>query len=251
MHTYCKGSIIIYVDDDDYFPQERVSHSVDALLNAKNGELIAGSSEIYLFFKKQGLYQFGPYRPNHATAGTFAFKRELLNQTKYDENSCIGEESVFLKNYTIPMIQLNPIKTILVFPHEHNSFDKHTLLNKSNAGPIQKSNKSIDDFIKGENSLMIKDFFINKMHELLLNYEAGQPNMKPDVLLQCNQIQMKRDLMELEMKEQTQEPYTIMLEQPDGTTIPLTNAQICKILMEQQKKIIEQHEIIIKLQQRA
>ena len=33
----------------------------------------------------------------HATAGTFAFKRELLKQTKYDDNAEIAEEKAFLK----------------------------------------------------------------------------------------------------------------------------------------------------------
>lgn len=247
MHTYCKGSIIIYIDDDDYFPPERVSHSVNELLNAKNGELIAGSSEIYLYFKDKGLYQFGPYGPNHATAGTFAFKTELLKYTKYENTSCIGEESSFLKNYTIPMIQLNPLKTILVFPHDHNSFDKHTLLNKSENtgdGPIKKCiDKTVDDFIIGINSSFIKNFFINKMHNILLKYKPGEPNMKPDVLLQIKQIEMKRNL-EQQKREMQQGGNQIIITQPDGTTLPLTNEQVCKILMEQQKVIQQQKETI-------
>jgi glycosyltransferase involved in cell wall biosynthesis len=251
MHTYCKGSIIVYVDDDDYFPPERVSHSVNELLNAKNGELIAGSSEIYLYFKDKGLYQFGPYGPNHATAGTFAFKTILLEQTKYENTSCIGEEASFLKNYTIPMIQLNPIKTILVFPHDHNSFDKHTLLNESenavvNNGPIRKCiDKTIDNFIVGVNASFIKDFFINKMHNILLKYKPGEPSMKPDVLLQIKQIEIKRNLMEQE--QQQQHKNQIMIMQPDGTKLVLTNEQVYQILMEQQKVINEQNKVITNL----
>ena len=274
-HTYCKGSIIVYVDDDDYFPPERVEHSVDTLLNAKNGELIAGSSEIYLYFKKEGLYQFGPYTHNHATAGTFAFKRQLLEQTKYDETSCLAEESHFLKNFTIPMIQLDPVKTILVFPHGHNSFDKHTLLNNKNAGPVKPcTNKTVDDFIKGVNASLIKDFFINKMHIALDDYKPGEPSMKPDVLLQTRQMKIKRELMELEMQQameqreyehqqqwnqqqqpqQPQQPQQqgnqqqIMIKQPDGTTIPLTNEQVCDIMMQQQYHIIQLTERIRELE---
>jgi glycosyltransferase involved in cell wall biosynthesis len=191
MHTYCKGAIIVYVDDDDFLPPERVEHSVETLLAAKKGELIAGSSEIYLFFKDKGLYQFGPYGPNHATAGTFAFKSELLKYTKYDETKCIGEETSFLKEYTLPLLQLNPVKTILVFPHEHNSFDKHTLLESATGGPIKPcTDKTVDDFIKSET---VKDFFINRMHNELKKYDAGLPIMKPDVILQTLQIQINRN----------------------------------------------------------
>ena len=34
---------------------------------------------------------------NHATAGTFAFKRRLLEQTKYDDEAEMAEEKQFLK----------------------------------------------------------------------------------------------------------------------------------------------------------
>ena len=246
MHTYCKGSIIIYIDDDDYFPPERVSHSVDSLLNAKNGELIAGSSEIYLYFKEKGLYQFGPYGPYHATAGTFAFKRELLEITKYNETDYVGEECGFLKNYTIPMIQLDPIKTILVFPHEHNSFDKRTFLNNINDNPIKKcTDKTIDTFIKGVNASFIQDFFINKMHEILTNYKPGEPSMKPDVLLQIRQIEIKRNMLKLKMQEETHQQNTIMMIQTDGTTISLTNKEVCERLIELEKKLQEQKQIMM------
>jgi glycosyltransferase involved in cell wall biosynthesis len=81
MHSYCKGSIIVYMDDDDYYPPERVSHSVERLLSHPNA-LCAGASEIYIYFNnlkgegKGKMYQFGPYGPQHATAGTFAFRKE-------------------------------------------------------------------------------------------------------------------------------------------------------------------------------
>ena len=78
MHEKSKGDIIVYMDDDDYYPPTRVSHAVQMLQENKKA-LCAGASEIYIWFKHiQKMYQFGPYGPNHATAGTFAFKNELL-----------------------------------------------------------------------------------------------------------------------------------------------------------------------------
>ncbi len=83
MHSHCNGTIIVYMDDDDYYPPERVSHAVDKLMDNREA-LCAGSSEIYIYFKHiKKMIQFGPYGPNHATAGTFAFRVELLKQTKY------------------------------------------------------------------------------------------------------------------------------------------------------------------------
>ena len=82
LHEKSIGDILVYMDDDDYYPPERVSHAVNMLLTHPSA-LCAGSSEIYIYFKHiNQMVQFGPYGPNHATAGTFAFKRELLKQHK-------------------------------------------------------------------------------------------------------------------------------------------------------------------------
>ena len=91
MHEKSKGDILVYMDDDDYYPPERVSHAVETLLKNPRA-LCAGSSEMYIFFKHiQKMYQFGPYGPNHATAATFAFHRKLLSMTKYDEQASLAE----------------------------------------------------------------------------------------------------------------------------------------------------------------
>ena len=128
MHEKSCGEIIVYMDDDDYYPPERVSHAVEMLM-ANPTALCAGASEIYIYFKHlEQMFQFGPYGPSHATAGTFAFRRELLAITRYNDTACLAEERAFLKDYSIPMVQLDPHKVILVFSHEHNTFDKRKLL---------------------------------------------------------------------------------------------------------------------------
>ena len=110
MHDKSRGDILVYMDDDDYYPIQRVSHSVNMLLSHPNA-LCAGASEIYIWFKHiQKMWQFGPYNPNHATAGTFAFKRELLKDTSYNNHAALAEEKSFLKNYQVPFVQLEPKK---------------------------------------------------------------------------------------------------------------------------------------------
>jgi glycosyltransferase involved in cell wall biosynthesis len=192
MHEKSKGSIIVYMDDDDYYPPERIEHAVE-VLTANKKALCAGSSELYLYFKHiSKMYQFGPYGPNHATAGTFAFKRELLDITKYNETACIAEEREFLKDYTIPFAQLDPLKTILVFSHDHNTFDKRRLLDNPNNSMVKESNKTVDMFIKFTDEVKIKRFFLNDIDEKLAKYEAGKPSMKPDVLKQTKEIDERR-----------------------------------------------------------
>jgi glycosyltransferase involved in cell wall biosynthesis len=59
MHEKTKGSIIVYMDDDDYYPPERISHAVERLQQNPSA-LCAGSSEIYIYFKHiHQMVQFG------------------------------------------------------------------------------------------------------------------------------------------------------------------------------------------------
>jgi glycosyltransferase involved in cell wall biosynthesis len=149
-HAFAKGEILIYMDDDDYYPPTRISHAVESLQNSD--ALCAGSSRIHVYFDHiNQIIEFGPYGPNHATAGTFALKRELLTHTSYDETSTMGEEKHFLKNYTIPMVQLDPVKTILVVSHVHNTFDKKKLLKPSKV--VRGTKLQLDDFIRDDKIL--------------------------------------------------------------------------------------------------
>ena len=137
------------MDDDDYYPPTRVSHAVNMLLTHPKA-LCAGSSEIYIYFKHiEQMIQFGPYGPNHATAGTFAFRTTIIiGKHKYNEEAALAEEKAFLKDYTVPFVQLEPKKTILVFSHIHNTFDKKTLLENRHPKFVKDSDKKSRRFYK-------------------------------------------------------------------------------------------------------
>jgi glycosyltransferase involved in cell wall biosynthesis len=232
MHEKCSGDIIVYMDDDDYYPPERVSHSVEMLLSHPKA-LCAGASEIYIYFKHiNQMYQFGPYGPNHATAGTFAFKKELLNEHSYDDNAALAEEKHFLKNYTVPFVQLEPKKTILVFSHIHNTFDKKTLLDNPHPDYCKPSDKKVEDFLKSEE---LKDFFMNVDDELE-KYDFGKPMNKPEVLKQTNKIAEERKKMVEDARKNNE--GKIIVEQ-NGKQVVLNNEQIVEILKQQNQKIQE------------
>ena len=147
------GEIIIYMDDDDYYPPERFSHAVE-MLRQNPKALCAGSSALFIYFKHiSKMYRFGPYGEKHATAATFAFRRELLQQTRFDESSCVAEEKKFLKDYTIPFVQLDPKKSIVVFSHVHNSFDKKELLKQLPNPHIHETDVKPEDLVKEKNIL--------------------------------------------------------------------------------------------------
>ena len=241
MHEKSTGSIIVYMDDDDYYPPTRISHSVSMLQLHKNA-LCAGSSIIHVHFKHiNKIIEFGPYGPSHSTAGTFAFKRKLLDVTEYDESAALAEEKKFLKDYTIPFVQLDPKQTILVFSHEHNTFDKRKLLENPMSKVMKETTYKPSDFIKEEN---IKQFFINDIEELLQKYEPGKPDMKPDVLKQMKEMEIERANKLKEMQSQN-ENGPIMVQEPGKEPRPLKTSEILHILqtkdkqLENNKKIVE------------
>ena len=207
------GEIILYMDDDDYYPPDRISHAVEVL--QKNPKaLCAGSSAMYIHFKHiNKMLQFGPYGPNHATAATFAFRKELLKQTRFDEASSVAEEKKFLKDYTIPFAQLNPNKSIVVFSHNHNSFDKKELLKQLPNPCIHETTLKPSDLIKQPDVLK---FFMEDIDALLENYEPGKPEYKPDVTKQLLEIKEQREKMMQEhmMKQAEQQETMNMMSNP-------------------------------------
>jgi hypothetical protein len=135
------------------------------------------------------VYQCGPYRENHATAATFAFKKELLSQTSYNNDAAFAEESNFTKGYTIPLIQLNSLKSILVFSHKHNSLNKEKLLEFPEQTKTIISPYRVDDFVKDP---ILKQFYMYDMNTFLENYEPGKPEHKPKLLEQIKKIEEER-----------------------------------------------------------
>jgi len=229
MHKKTRGSIIVYMDDDDYYPPERVSHAVE-MLQKNPSALCAGSSEMYIFFKDSNqMVQFGPYGPNHATAGTFAFRKELLDEHQYNNDACLAEEREFLKGYTVPFIQLDSMKTILVFSHRHNTFDKRTLLQDPFSNVMRLSEKTVQDFIIDKS---IVDFFMNL--EMVLNaYPPGEPEMKPDVMKETKILIKKKEDMKrnaIQKQEEKRKHYDEIMK---------TNPEIFQKIESQQKMIFE------------
>ena len=145
-HQHCEGGIIVYMDDDDYYPPQRISHAVERL--QATGRLVAGATMLPIYFTNTGqAWVAGPYGENHATANTFAFRRELLKQTRYDDTATHAEEKAFLKAYQIPMAQLDPAQTILCMGHSSNTFDKRKLIHGGHNPRMRKLADMQDAFV--------------------------------------------------------------------------------------------------------
>jgi len=196
-----RGEIILYMDDDDYYPPERCMHAVETLL-AHPEALCAGSSRMMIYFKHiHKMYQFGPYGPKHSTAATFAFRKELLKHTKFNDTASVAEERLFLKDYSIPFVQLDPLKSILVFSHIQNSCDKRELLKQLPCPTITESPLTPADIVKEP---AILQFFMHDIDAALEAYTLGNVEHKPDVIQEISKLKAAREKRRQEEMQQRQ-----------------------------------------------
>ena len=164
LNKEARGQIIVAMDDDDYYPPDRVSSVVEAFKRNPRVEL-AGSSEMNLYYlDTKKIYTIGPYSNTHATNGTMAWRKSYAEKHKYDEFVTKAEEITFLENFKHPMIQLNPLSTILVICHTDNTADKSELRDEhlSRIGSVQSKFKEsmykLDDLVRDKK---IRDFYLS------------------------------------------------------------------------------------------
>jgi glycosyltransferase involved in cell wall biosynthesis len=151
-----KGDIIFNIDDDDYYNENKITYTVNEML--KNKEyLISGSDVIYNYFTfNESIYKFGPYSKKNLADATIAFWREYLENNKYSDDKNIGLEREFLGNYKNNVLQLDPLKTILVISHNNNTVDRKKHIKRGKKTKITEF--QLKDFINNENIIkMIKN----------------------------------------------------------------------------------------------
>ena len=145
VHSKTSGDILVYMDDDDFYPPTRVEHAVERLITNRDA-LIAGCDKMLVYYTDLNkIYSFGPYWDNHATAGSFAFKRQLLQLTNYRSKDKGAEERYFLHDYSFPLIQLDSEQCILCISHSKNTYDKHKILH---SGKLTQF--TLEHFVKDE-----------------------------------------------------------------------------------------------------
>jgi glycosyltransferase involved in cell wall biosynthesis len=163
LNREAKGDICVCMDDDDYYPPDRVKHAVTRLRSVKNQKVpMTGSSRILLYFTDtQEIWEAGPYAPNHCTNGTMAYWHSYSKDHLYDETVDKAEETSFTNKWTTPVLQLVAEETMLVMCHHHNTFDKRALLKKENKH-VRKTTYKLKDLVKDK---VAREFYIELSKE--------------------------------------------------------------------------------------
>lgn len=161
LHKEARGDILVCMDDDDYYPPDRVAHVVHTL-RSKPSAKICGSTTAYMYFiDDASIWQAGPHNANHATFGTMGYKKSYISSHQCNESVVHAEEIEFVRQYKEPLAQLDPRKVMLVICHTSNTVDKRKLRNNENPF-LRKTQFKLRDFIKNVNH---REFYTSLVRE--------------------------------------------------------------------------------------
>ena len=164
----CSGDITVVMDDDDYYPSERVSHAVEKLQGST--KLIAGCSDMLIYdYTLEKLCKFKKFSENHSVNSCFAWKKKYLENHKHDESKDTGEEPSFTNNFKEPLIQLESNKTIVQSSHSSNTYNKREIL----TGGITKINDSCRE-VSEPITNYIKEPFFTRMKSIFYKEEKSK-----------------------------------------------------------------------------
>ena len=166
---YAQGDVLVHMDDDDFYPPTRVAHAVKMLTDSDR--LLAGSSAMFIYeVQDKIIHRSGPFAPNHGTNGTLAYKRAYLDHNRFDDTTTLRDEALFTRGFTNPMVQLDPMQTILCISHGRNSWDKSKSTSKN------QTDLKLKHFVKNEESLKFYRYTLPKQ----LAAKAKSSEQTPD-----------------------------------------------------------------------
>jgi glycosyltransferase involved in cell wall biosynthesis len=123
------ADILVFWDDDDYYPPTRISSGVKALEDSPDAD-IAASSRMYLLLTRENvLMTVGPYGERHGTAATYTIRRRYAEANRFLDKAK-GEELDFTRHWSAALVQVPAEETIVVMGHGRNTVDKSDILRR-------------------------------------------------------------------------------------------------------------------------
>jgi len=172
------GDILVHMDDDDYYPPQRVSHAVETL-QANPTCALAATSVLHMYSASGArMHVLRPRSDLVVGAASFALWRRLHTTRQYNDQAALAEEPSLLCGLTASDIaQLDPVKTILVIIHAHNSGDKTALVRHGDCVTVSELDPAA--FLRTQQLL---DTYLVDIPARVAAYDAGLRGHKPDVV---------------------------------------------------------------------
>jgi glycosyltransferase involved in cell wall biosynthesis len=125
-----KGEILVHMDDDDYYPPDRVERAVK-VLEETDAEVVGKSELAFWDLDTRSIHQYPRIGPKHACAGTMAYRKSYWDKRKFAPDPHT-EERQFLANFDAKLVQFDcePWEVLLCISHGGNILPKNTGLPK-------------------------------------------------------------------------------------------------------------------------
>lgn len=117
------GDVLIFHDDDDYYKPCHISHVVDSLTKQRVFG-VAGCSVI-VAWQNGAFYASGQAGQNSSPCGVLCCMRKAVKQygLRFCDTDTHAEEVAFLKDFCVPLLHLDPNKTIVAIQHGANTWN--------------------------------------------------------------------------------------------------------------------------------
>lgn len=141
LNELARGEYIVCMDDDDYYPPDKLSYAIGSMQDS--AAKFSGSDQIYIWYSHvDTIYRTHSFGEQHALNGTFAYHRNYLATHRYDDRAVLAEERSFMADFTVPVLQIDPKRSILCISHSANTFDKDFILQS-----CERTDLKLEDFI--------------------------------------------------------------------------------------------------------
>ena len=120
---HATGDLLIFHDDDDYYQPNHISYCVRSLTEQKAFG-VAGCSVI-VAWQKGEFYASGQAGQNSTPCGVLCFTSKAVKQygLRFCDTDTYAEEVAFLKDFRVPLLHLDPTKTIVAIQHGNNTWN--------------------------------------------------------------------------------------------------------------------------------
>lgn len=120
------GEILVHLDDDDWYPADRVAKAV-AHLRETGAEVVGTSPLAFWDAGTRAIHRIPKIGDKHACAGTMAYTKAYWEAHRFAPDPHT-EERQFLQNFAAKLKQLpgEPWETVLCISHGENTLPKNT-----------------------------------------------------------------------------------------------------------------------------
>ena len=121
MHDKSKGDIIVYMDDDDYYPPESVLARVKVLLKYREkGIKCVGCTQIGTYNIINNMSSMSSDGPINFSEASMAYTKDFWNERRFDNTAKVGEHKYFTETRLNQIIDIPYSFVIIAINHKNN-----------------------------------------------------------------------------------------------------------------------------------